>query len=44
MNRGIYKGRVEVAIKTMKEGTMLEENFIEEARTMMSVVLPYFDF
>ena len=31
---GKYKGTIEVAIKMMKEGTMAEEDFIDEAKVM----------
>lgn len=33
--RAIYMTRVEVAVKMMREGTMHQEDFIEEAKTMM---------
>ena len=29
-----YKGNTDVAVKMMREGSMLEEDFIEEAKTM----------
>lgn len=35
--RAIYMGRVEVAVKMMREGTMHQEDFIEEAKTMMKL-------
>ena len=31
----MWKGTVEVAIKMMKEGAMKEEEFVEEAQTMV---------
>jgi len=33
--KGIYKGSIEVAIKSMKEDTMKEDDFIDEAKTMV---------
>lgn len=38
--RGIYKKNIEVAIKTMKEGTMSEDDFIDEAKTMVKLNHP----
>lgn len=35
VHRAIYMGKVDVAVKTMKEGTMHHEDFIDEAKTMM---------
>jgi hypothetical protein len=35
VQRGRYKKEVDVAIKMMKDGTMQEEDFIDEAKTMM---------
>lgn len=32
---GKWRARHKVAIKTIREGAMLEEDFIEEARVMM---------
>ena len=32
--QAVYRGQTEVAVKMMKEGSMLEEDFIEEAKTM----------
>jgi tyrosine-protein kinase Tec len=32
--QAVYGGHSEVAVKMMKEGSMLEEDFIEEAKTM----------
>ena len=31
---GIYRGQTPVAVKMMKDGSMLEEDFIDEAKTM----------
>ena len=35
VHRGRYKNEVDVAVKTMKEGSMQEADFIDEAKTMM---------
>jgi len=35
VRRGRYKNEVDVAVKMMKEGSMQEEDFIDEAKTMM---------
>ena len=35
---GKWKGKVDVAIKMMKEGAMNEDDFIEEAKVMKYVV------
>ena len=35
VRRGRYKNQVDVAVKTMKEGSMQEADFIDEAKTMM---------
>lgn len=35
--KGIYKGTIEVAIKSMKEDTMKEDDFIDEAKTMVKL-------
>ncbi|XP_065185968.1 tyrosine-protein kinase Tec-like [Sycon ciliatum] len=37
---GKYKGTIEVAIKMMKEGTMAEEDFIDEAKVMKNFQHP----
>lgn len=37
VSRGIYNGRMEVAVKVMKEGTMSEADFIEEAKVMIKL-------
>lgn len=37
VHRAIYMGKVDVAVKTMKEGTMHHEDFIDEAKTMMKL-------
>jgi len=37
VHRGRYKGQIDVAIKMMKEGSMLESDFIDEAKTMMQL-------
>ena len=34
MWRGKWKGTIDVAVKMMKEGTMSEDDFIEEAKVM----------
>lgn len=34
VSKGIYNGKTEVAVKTMKEGTMSESDFIDEAKVM----------
>ena len=31
----VYNGEIEVAVKTMKEGSMSEVDFIDEAKIMM---------
>jgi len=45
VRRGRYKNEVDVAVKMMKEGSMQEADFIDEAKTMMyllsSLFLPY---
>lgn len=38
--RGLWKGRIDVAIKTLKTGTMSKEKFMEEARTMKELRHP----
>jgi len=35
VTKGIYKHDHEVAVKTMKEGTMSEDDFIDEAKVMV---------
>ena len=35
VHRGRYKNEVDVAVKMMKQGTMQEADFIDEAKTMM---------
>lgn len=37
VHKAVYMARVEVAVKTMKEGAMNQEDFIEEAKTMMKL-------
>ena len=34
VRRGKWKGTIDVAVKMMKEGTMSEDDFIEEAKVM----------
>ena len=34
VHRGLFRGTRQVALKIMKEGTMEEEKFIEEAEVM----------
>ncbi|XP_033218035.1 tyrosine-protein kinase Btk29A isoform X1 [Belonocnema kinseyi] len=34
VRRGIWRGSIDVAVKMMKEGTMSEDDFIEEAKVM----------
>ena len=34
MRKACFQGRTDVAVKEMKDGTMREEDFIEEAKTM----------
>ena len=34
VRRGRWKGTIDVAVKMMKEGTMSEDDFIEEAKVM----------
>ena len=34
MRRGKWKGTIDVAVKMMKEGTMSEDDFIEEAKVI----------
>ena len=38
MSRGIYNEKMEVAVKIMKDGTMSEVDFIDEAKVMMLVI------
>jgi len=35
VTKGIYKREVEVAVKTMKEGAMSEDDFFDEAKVMV---------
>ena len=35
VKKGKYRGTRDVAVKTMNTGTMREDDFIDEARTMM---------
>ena len=35
VRRGKWKGTIDVAVKMMKEGTMSEDDFIEEAKVML---------
>ena len=35
VRRGKWKGAIDVAVKMMKEGTMSEDDFIEEAKVRM---------
>ena len=37
MRRGKWKGTIDVAVKMMKEGTMSEDDFIEEAKVIASI-------
>lgn len=37
VSRGIYNGKTEVAVKIMKDGTMSEIDFIEEAKVMIKL-------
>lgn len=41
VRRGKWCGRIDTAVKMMKEGTMSEDDFIEEAK-VMTLVLIYF--
>ena len=34
VRRGKWKGTIDVAVKMLKEGTMSEDDFIEEAKVM----------
>ena len=34
VRRGKWRGSIDVAVKMMKEGTMSEDDFIEEAKVM----------
>lgn len=34
VRRGKWRGRIDTAVKMMKEGTMSEDDFIEEAKVM----------
>jgi tyrosine-protein kinase Tec len=34
VRRGKWRAKIEVAIKMMKEGTMSEDDFIDEAKVM----------
>ena len=42
VRRGKWRATIEVAVKMMKEGTMSEDDFIDEAKVMTSVTLPHF--
>jgi len=35
VTKGLYKGEIEVAIKTLKPGSMSENDFIDEAIVMV---------
>lgn len=37
VSRGIYNGKLEVAVKIMKDGTMSEVDFIDEAKVMIKL-------
>lgn len=37
VRRGKWRGSIDVAVKMMKEGTMSEDDFIEEAKVMTYV-------
>jgi len=37
VRRGRFKNEIDVAVKTMKDGSMQEADFIDEAKTMMCV-------
>jgi serine/threonine protein kinase len=37
VHRGRYRREIDVAVKMMKEGSMLEQDFIDEAKTMMQL-------
>lgn len=39
VRRGKWRAKIEVAVKMMKEGTMSEDDFIDEAKVMTSVIL-----
>jgi serine/threonine protein kinase len=46
VRRGKWRGSIDVAVKMMKEGTMSEDDFIEEAKVMtyaplLRYLLPY---
>jgi predicted Ser/Thr protein kinase len=38
VRRGRWRGSIDVAVKMMKEGTMSEDDFIEEAKVMTYVM------
>jgi hypothetical protein len=38
VRRAIYDDGIEVAVKTLKEGSMSEDNFIDEAKIMVLVL------
>jgi len=35
VTKGVYKHEYEVAVKTMREGAMSEDDFIDEAKVMV---------
>ena len=39
VRRGKWKGTIDVAVKMMKEGTMSEDDFIEEAKVIYIIYL-----
>ena len=42
VRRGKWKGTIDVAVKMMKEGTMSEDDFIEEAKVIYNFASYYF--
>lgn len=40
VRHGRWKGKIDVAVKLMKEGTMSEQDFIEEAKVMTRLQHP----
>lgn len=41
VRRGKWRGSIDVAVKMMKEGTMSEDDFIEEAKVMTLVRIAF---
>lgn len=44
VRKGKWRGSIDVAVKMMKEGSMSEDDFIEEAKVMTYVILTVKNF